>query len=40
MLFSKMFRLAAHRVLDFIELLLVRESPPSDEEPALPADRR
>ncbi len=40
MLLSTMFRLAAHRVLDLIELLVVRESPPTDEKPALPADHR
>jgi len=40
MVFTKMFRLAAHRVLDLIELLVVREPPPADEGPALPADRR
>ena len=40
MLFATMFRLAAHRMLDLIELLLVRDPSRAGEQPAPPDDRR
>jgi hypothetical protein len=38
MLFSTIFRLAAHRVLDVIELLVVRDRAPTEEPLPLPDD--
>ncbi len=40
MLLPTMFRFAAHRVLDLIELLVVRDQSPTDEPSTLPDDPR